>query len=252
MVLMSSSSCVTHRKLTYLQFGSNSITSLKTLGDTIKTVTPSSYKVMPYDNLYIRVITPDPQWSQMFNPMPVGEGGGLTVESAALLGYPVDADGFIELPFAGKLEVAGQTLSEIKTKLDSTFNNYVTDAAIAVRMVDNYVSILGEVRLPGRYPITKDRINIFEAISMAGDMTDFGNRHKIQLIRPSRYGPTIKELSLTDRSIITSEYYYIRPNDVIYAPPMKGKFFGMNTFPYMMLLSTITSFALLWNFINTL
>lgn len=245
-------SCVTNKKLTYLQY-SDKLDNSETSGSDLKTaVTPSSYKLLAYDNLYIRVITPDPQWAEMFNTVPVGQGGALTEESASLIGYPVDANGNIELPFAGKLKVAGKTLSEIKVQLDSTFRHYITDASVSVRLVNNYISILGEVRLPGRYPITKDRLNVFEALSMAGDMSSYGNRQKVQLIRPSPYGPMVKEFSLNDRSILTSDFYYVLPNDVLYAQPIKGRFFGMETFPYAMILSSITSFILIFNFVENL
>lgn len=248
-VILILSSCVNHKNLTYLQYSGKIDNSTKPMKDTRITLSPNNYKIMPYDNLYIRVITPDPQWSEMFNPVPVGQGGSLTEESAALLGYPVSGDGNIDLPFVGEMSVAGKTLSETKVKLDSIFKNYVTDASITVRLVNNYVSIIGEVRQPGRYPLTKDRVNIFEALSMAGDLSEYSNRHKVQLIRPSPYGPIIKEFSLTDRSILTSDYFYIMPNDIIYAPPIKGKFFGMNSFPYTVLLSSITTFLLIYNLI---
>jgi len=125
--------------------------------------------------------------------------------------------------------------------LDSTFQNYVTDAAITVRLVNNYVSIIGELRSPGRYILTKDRINIFEALSMAHDLSEFGNRQKVQLIRPTPYGPVVKEFSLSDRSILTSEFYYIMPNDIIYVKPVPGRMFAHNTSIYSLLLSTITT-----------
>ncbi len=208
---------------------------------------------MPYDNLYIRVITPDPQWSALFNTMPVGAGGAVTQESAGSIGYSVDVDGKIEIPFVGKIEVAGKTLSEIKVELDSIFKNYVTDAAITVRLVNNYVSIIGEVMRPGRYPLTKDRVNIFEALSMAGDMSEYSNRQKVQLIRPSPYGPVIKEFSLSDRSILSSELYYVMPNDIIYAIPMQGRTFQSNTSLYTLFLTTITTaLVIISYFQNTL
>jgi polysaccharide export outer membrane protein len=205
---------------------------------------------MPYDNLFIRVITPDPQWSVLFNSTPVGQGGSLTEESASLVGYPVDIDGNIEIPFVGTVEVAGETLSEIKVKLDSIFKKYVNDAAITVRLVNNYVSVIGEVSLPGRYPLTKDRINIFEALSMAGDMGMYSNKQKVQLIRPSVYGPIVKEFSLADRSILSSEFYYVMPNDIIYAQPMKGKGFQNNASIFTLFLTTITTALVIIAFFN--
>ena len=232
-------SCVSRKKLTYLQYSDRSTFDDISNGDARPSVTPTAYKIMPYDNLYIRVLTPDPQYSALFN-IDVGTGT-LTQESAGLSGYSVDTDGNIEMPYIGKVNVGGKTLSEVKVELDSIFKNYVTDAAITVKLVNNAVSIIGEVDAPGRYIIYKDRINIFEALSLAGDLSVYSNRQKVQLIRPSPYGPMIKEFSLADRSILTSEFYYVMPNDIIYAIPMQGKSFQANTSVYTLFLSTITT-----------
>lgn len=225
--------------MTYLQYSDISVKDNISSGDIRTSVTPAAYKIMPYDNLYIRVITPDPQWSDLFNTQ-IGTGG-ITQESAALTGYNVDGSGNIEIPFVGKQVVGGKTLSEVKVDLDSVFKNYVSDAAISVRLVNNFVSIIGEVAAPGRYPLTKDRLNIFEALSLAGDMTPYSNRQKIQLLRPSPYGPVIKEFSLTDRSILMSEFYYVLPNDIIYVIPMQGRSFLTNSSIYSLFLTTITT-----------
>jgi polysaccharide export outer membrane protein len=212
--------------------------------------TPSAYRIMAYDNLFIRVITPDPQWSVLFNTMPTGAGGAATEESATLLGYPVDDKGYIEIPFVGKQEVAGKTLSEIKIQLDTVFKHYVNDAAVTVILVNNYISIIGEVNTPGRYPINKDRLNVFEALAMAGDMALYSNRQKVQLIRPSAYGPVVKEFSLRDRSIFESEFYYMMPNDILYVQPMKGKGFQNNSSIYLLFLTTITTALVILGFFN--
>lgn len=241
LIILIMSSCVTQKKLTYLKYSKEVDQSVSSESYIQNHVTPSSYKIQPFDNLFIRVLTPDPQWSSLFNIMPVGAGGAVTQESAALFGYPVDIDGKIEIPFVGKIKAAGKTLYEFKIELDSTFKNYVNDAAISVRLVNNYVSLLGEVNQPGRYPLTKDQINIFEALSMASDMREFSNRQRVQLIRPTPYGPVIKELSLSDRSILSSEFYYVMPNDVIYVMPIHGRSFQINSSVWTFFLGTITS-----------
>jgi polysaccharide export outer membrane protein len=241
LLLVILSSCVTNRKLTYLQYKGHK-------NDIIVPVTPSEYKLMPYDNLFIRVVTPDPQWAAMFNTMPVATYSiSVTEQSADLVSYPVDGDGYIQLPYAGRIKVAGKTLSMITDDVAKILKGYVADAAVTVKMVNNYVSIIGEVQRPGKYPIYKDRMNIFQALAMAGDLNEFSNRRKIQLIRQTPGGNIVKQFSLTDRSIMSSEYFYVLPNDVIYAMPIKGKFFQLNAFPYSVLLSTITTFVLLWN-----
>ena len=243
-------SCVSKRKLTYLQYSDKSFQIENRSNTTGISITPPDYRIMPYDNLYIRVITPDPQWSALFN-LDVGTSG-LTQESAALSGYTVDSDGRIDIPYVGKVDVGGETLDDIRTRLDSIFENYVTDASITVKLVNNYVSVIGEVISPGRYLLTKDRINIFEALSLAGDLSSFSDREKIQLIRPSQYGPIIKEFSLSDRSILSSEFYYIMPNDIIYAKPMQGRPFQINTTVWTLLLTTLTSTLGMIAFFRTL
>ena len=239
------SACVTHRKLTYLQYRGAFDREKVT-----ESVTPSVYRIQPYDNLFIRVITPDPQWSAMFNTMPVSTYGGISVneQSADLASYTVDGEGTIQLPYAGRILVAGKTLSMISADVEKALGGYVTDAAITVKMINNYVSLLGEVQQPGRYPIYKDRLNIFQALAMAGDLGEYSNRQKIQVLRQTPSGNIIKEFTLRDRSILASEFFYVMPNDVIYAEPMRGKFFQMNAFPYSVLLSSITTFLLFLNY----
>lgn len=245
-------SCVTPKKLTYLKDSEGPDKSMMSESNVMIHITPAAYKIMPFDNLYIRVITPDPEWSSVFNIMPVGAGGAVTEESAALFGYPVDDKGYIEIPFVGRVEAGGKTLSELKIQLDSVFKNYLSDAAITIRLVNNYVSVIGEVTRPGRYLLTKDRVNIFEVLSMAGDMNEFSNRQKVHMIRPSPYGPVMKEFSLADRSILSSELYYVMPNDIIYTLPTRGRSFRINSSVWTLFLSTITSALGVLAFFRTL
>jgi polysaccharide biosynthesis/export protein len=242
-VFLALTSCVTNKKLTYLQY--------EGAREEFIAITPASYIIQPYDNLFIRVVTPDPKLSDMFNTMPATIYSMSVNElSADMLSYTVDDEGAIELPYAGKFIVAGKTLKTIKSELDYALKSYIADAVVTVKLVNNYVSILGEVQHPGKYPIYKERLNIFQAIAMASDLGTFSDRQKIQLIRQTPDGNVVKEFSLKERSIIGSQFFYIMPNDVIYAPPMKGRFFQMDSFPYALILSTITTFILLWNVIE--
>jgi len=249
LIILITGSCVSRKKMTYLQYSERSA-KYASSDELVTSVTPVAYKIMANDVLFIRVITPDPQWSSLFNADP-GQGG-LTMESAALSGYPVDIEGNIEIPYVGILKVAGKTLAEIKAELEVVFKNYVSDAAITIRLVDSSISIIGEVNTPGRYSITKDRLNVFEALSMAGDMSAYGNRQKIQLIRPSPYGPVIKEFSLADRSILTSEFYYLMPNDILYAMPARGRPFQLNTSIYTLFLTSISTALVIISYFRTL
>jgi polysaccharide biosynthesis/export protein len=237
-------SCITSQKLTYLQHEGLA-------ADTVKSFQPDDYKVRPFDNLYIKVTTPDPQWSDMFNTVKTTESNSnLTEQSAELISYSVDKEGRIDIPFVGRFDVAGKSVTRIKSELEVLLKAYITDASITVKMINNYVSVLGEVKLPGKYPIYKERMNIFQALAMAGDLGEYSERTKVQVIRQLDSTTIVREFSLADRSILTSEFFYVMPNDVIYAEPMKGRFFQMNAFPYGVVLSIITTFILFLNVVK--
>jgi polysaccharide biosynthesis/export protein len=239
-------SCITSKKLTYLQKVQSEYDT--TFNDTTVARKPGAYKVQPFDNLFIRVTTPDPQWADMFNASQTTNSvGSLTEQSADIISYSVDEEGYIELPYAGKFKVSDKSLNVIKGELQTALKAYITDAVVGVKMINNYVNIIGEVKTPGRYPIYKDRLNIFQALAMAGDLGEYSDRMGVQILRPTSNGNLIKEFSLMDRSILASEFFYVQPNDVIYAKPLKGRFFQLNAFPYGIILSTITTFILLLN-----
>ena len=166
------SSCVTNKKLTYLQSDG--------AREEFIAITPATYIIQPYDNLFIKVVTPDPQWAEMFNTMPsTSSGYSMNELSADILSYSVDDEGAIELPYAGRFIVAGKTLKMVKDELDKALKSYVADAVVSVKIVNNYVSIIGGVLRSGRYPIYKDRLNIFQALDMAGDLVNYSNRTKL-------------------------------------------------------------------------
>lgn len=242
--IMMASSCVTNKKITYLQELEDS--------PYVQGYIQDAYKIQVFDNLYIRVITPDPRWSEMFNVSPVGSGNVAYSEmSADLVSYSVKQDSTVEIPFLGSIHVAGLTISETREVLEKALKDFISDAAITVKLVNNYISILGEVGLPGRYPIYKEQMNIFQALALAGDLDEYSNRTVIRLIRQTPEGNIVKEFNLLDKSIINTEFYYVMPNDVIYSQPMKGKFFAMNQFPFALILSTLTTFVLVMNYIQT-
>lgn len=237
-------SCVTNKKTTYLQGEAPWPNSAITAPHTV-------YRIQPNDNLYVRVVTPDPQWSAIFNMMPqTGYYSAGGEQSIDLVSYTVSADGYIDVPYIGPIYVKGLTLLEVKQAVEESLKEYLTDAAVTVKLVNNYVSLLGDIKQPGRYLIYKEQMNIFHALAMGGDLDVYSNRYKVQIVRQTPEGIVVKEFDLTKRDILSSEFLYVMPNDVIYAQPMKGKFFNMNTFPYAVILSTITTFILILNFVK--
>lgn len=228
------SGCVTNKHATYLQEYEDSEYS----GEFVP---PVDYLIKPNDNLYIRVTTLDPRQSDIFNAL--GDGGLMRADeaSAQLLSYPVELDGTVDLPYVGSIEVGGKTVADAKKAIEVVLAEYVTDASLTVKLVNNYVSVLGEVRTPGMYPIYKERLNIYQALAMAGDVADFSDRYSLAIIRQTTGESIVKEFNITDRKIIDSEFYYIMPNDVLYVKPLRGRFFAINTAPYTFALTTLTA-----------
>ena len=242
-------SCVTNRKTTYLQTGRESKDTSRFFQP--DSVSPRSYRVQISDNLYIRVITPDPKWAVMFNTLPITTSTySVTEQSTDLISYPVLPNGTIDIPYVGEVAAAGKTLPEIQKILEIALADFITDYDVTVRLVNNYVSLLGDVTHPGRYPIYKDQLNIFQALAMGGDLNEYSDRGFVQIIRQTPEGTIVKNFDLTSHAIINSEYFYVMPNDVIYAQSIKGKFFKMNAFPFTIILSALTTAILLLDYVK--
>jgi len=119
---------------------------------------------------------------------------------------------------------------------------------VIVRLASFRVTMLGEFNGPGKYDVFQSNINIFEAISMAGDMTDFAKRDKIAIIRQTSNGSKIVRVNLNDKRILESDYYYLLPNDILYAEPIRAKQFVSTNFPYGLVFSILSTVLLLYVF----
>lgn len=115
-------------------------------------------------------------------------------------------------------------------------------------MVSFKITMLGEVKVPGNYPIYQDRVNIFEAIARAGDLTNFANRNRVVLIRNNEKGALLHRIDLTKDDILSSDYFFLQPNDIVYVEPLRGKQFAFADFPYAILLSTISTTILIMQY----
>ncbi len=129
--------------------------------------------------------------------------------------------------------------------LQAKVEDYVKNTVVIVKLANFRISMMGEFKNPGKYLVYQDKINIFEAIAMAGDMTDFAKRNKVLLVRQSEKGVKTYRINLNDYSLLESDLYYLMPNDMVYVEPLKGKQFAFSEFPYVLILSTITTTLLL-------
>lgn len=233
------SSCVSRKRLTYLQLAENQkVDSLQggvvQKSDTnIYKLQRNKYQVQPNDILSITVRTYDERAAQMFNLQNQNQGGAMQGGDITfyLQGYSVDLDGYIDMPVLGRIKVLGKNTSEIKVLVQSKLNQYFKEDAayVTVQLAGVRYSIVGDIAAPGRYVIFQNQVNIFEALAQAGDISIVGDRREVMILRQTPEGVITYELDLTNREIINDPRYFIQPNDVINVKPLPQKSFGIGT-----------------------
>jgi polysaccharide biosynthesis/export protein len=237
LTLIFSSSCVPTKDLTYF----NDLDELQEPG-----VNPRTQKlIMPFDKLYIKVISIDPQTSQIFNASEEMRSG-----NNGILGYLVDESGNINFPFAGNINVASLTIAQAAEKIEKALNDYVAKTSVSVKFIDNQITVMGEVRQQGVFPFTQDKLNIYEALGKGGGLTQYGDRKKIILIRNEGGKIMHYRLNLSDSKIANKDYYYILPNDVIIVEPLKALSSSYTNITYTTILSSITTLIAVLLFTN--
>lgn len=219
--LLSLVSCSSYRNVPYLQ-------NPQIVNDFEKELPLYDAQIMPKDLLTITVNATDPLVAAPFN---------LTVQSSlstsisattqpALQQYLVDNNGEINFPVLGRLKVGNLTKREAENMIREKLKPYIVneDPIVTVRMVNYKISVLGEVNKPGAFSINNEKVNVLEALAMAGDMTIYGVRDDVKLIREHSNGKReIIKLNLTNAAIVTSPYYYLEQNDILYVRPNKMK-----------------------------
>lgn len=226
------SSCVNQKQIAYFQKGINQ-------SDTMAVAKAYIPKIQPGDILAINVGSLNPVASSFFNPYsttPVtsdnssGVSAGssstgtvpVTAQSSAP-GFLVDSAGTIELPLIGTLKIAGLNTSDARDTIKNRLKTYLKEPTVNVRFLNYKISVMGEVAKPSVYVIPNERITIPEALSMAGDMTIFGKRENVLVIRDENGKKEFGHVNLTSREVYTSPYYYLHANDIVYVEPGKGR-----------------------------
>ncbi len=180
---------------------------------------PEEYRIRPNDQLFIQVISDDPRNAAFLNLTNTqGNMGsyGSSSGSFELITYLVGEDGKISYPQLGDLDVEDRTVTEVRDMIQKGVDQYLESASVFVKLVNRNITVLGEVKQPGQKLMVKNKLTIFEALGAAGDITDYGNRQNVKLIRELPEGKHITQLDLTDPQIIFSPYYYVLPHDIIY------------------------------------
>lgn len=187
-------------------------------------------RIMPKDQLTITVSCIDDQAAAPFNmtiPTPYNIASRSTYSQPVLQTYLVDNDGNINFPIVGQLHVGGMTKSEAELMIASKIMPFMSSSEkpiVTVRMPGYQISVIGEVARPGTFNVSREKITILEALAQAGDLTIWGQRKNVQLIREDAQGQkSIHYIDLTDANLINSPYYYLQQNDLIYVTPNKVK-----------------------------
>ena len=154
----------------------------------------------------------------MNNSTSTGQVNGQTAQLAPQ-GYLVDNEGFIYFPVLGKLYIKGMTLAQLRADLEKRLLAYLTDPLVSIKQLNFNITVLGEVKNPGQYTNPSDKITVLQALGLAGDMTDYGNRTNVKLIREIDGVSKTFTIDFTNKNITNSPYYYMQQNDVLYIEP---------------------------------
>ena len=232
------SGCYSHRAIGYLQ----EPTKANKL-PVYDSVAYEPYRIRVNDEIVYRLVTMDETMSKML-------GANTFTNGQYANSYRVYPDGTIELPFLKPLHIAGLTEVEAQDSLCAAFREILPDADVKLTLYNKFFSVIGDAR-SGRYYIYKEKMNIFQALAMTGDVMNSGDRRHIRIVRP-RDGaeePEILEFDIRTNTIIDSKYYYIYPNDVIYVARTKDSFYKVPTYTGFLGLIT-SSVALLTTVLN--
>ena len=215
-------SCATNKRAAYIQ----------QVQTDIPTDIEQDYqiRIKPLDRLTVTINSKDPELAAPFNAASSYNSlNGLSSYSSSSNGnlqiLTVDKEGKIQLPIIGEIDCDGLTRNELAKKIENTIreNGMVHDPIVIIQFADVKFSVLGEVCRPGQFSITKDRISLFDALAMAGDLTIYGQRENVALIREENGMRTVHYFDLKNPDILASPYFYLQQDDVVYVTPNKYK-----------------------------
>ena len=242
-------SCVPQEKMLYLKEA-----QMATENRSVNYINERSvdYKLQPGDNLYIRFINTIDERSAAAL---AGDNTSRTYSTSSdasiyLHSYTLDEEGCIELPLTGKIELKNLTVDEAKARLQTEVDKFVNQTTIILKLSNFNLTVLGEVTRPGMYKVYQSQINLFEAMALAGNMTNFAKKSDVKIIRQTDNGSEILTVDMGQADILSSPYYYLKPNDIIYVEPLKIKQWGFTTFPYSTVLSIVTLAITLFNLLR--
>lgn len=241
LTIIGSSSCVAHKDIVYFQ-------GEKATQHKIKEINNQPYRLHVDDVLYINLKAANEDLMSVFkNNSNTQNSGQVTEGSTYFSGYTIDKQGFIVLPYLGRLNVLGYTTDEVSDKIKVELLSYIrnTDEVfVSVKLAGFKYTILGEVGSTGTKILYQNSVNIVEAIANAGDIKITGNRKNVEIIRNELDGVKKYTVDLTNMQVFDSEVFYLQPNDIINVPPLKQKTYGTGTNGMQTLTTVISAFSL--------
>lgn len=218
-VLLMCASCGSTKEVPTLAYFQNLKDSVGKLPDNV-----SNYKIkiQPDDELIITITSTLPEATAMYN-LPLGnpslKGNINATQSPRIQTHIVDRNGMIQLPVLGEIQAAGLSTKELEAVIKHRVSEHVKDPFVRVEMINFTVNVMGEVRAPQRIVVGKERFSVLDALAAAGDLTEYGKRDNVLVIRTENGKSTYHRLNLTDGSIYASPYFYLQQNDVVYVEP---------------------------------
>ena len=238
-IITSFFSCTPVSKITYMNNINNEGWGISPI--------PPKHKIEIGDILMIKVISRNEESNKLFNVETNTNNANTTTTAANLYlnGFTVSTDGNIDLPNVGTVNIVNQTLDEAKETIANLAKEYIIDPYVIVKLANFEVTVLGEVNNPGTFPVYKENLTIFDALAMAGDINDYGNLRKVRIIRSNNNKKKVYYFDLTESKILQSNFYYLNNKDLVYVQPLKFK--GLKKSQSQLLLSSLTTFAVLFN-----
>lgn len=250
LLLILMSGCRSHHDMTYLSELSQSYTGQEVLAPKF------TYRIKPFDNLFVSIVSGNMELDEIYNPMLVGNGKSNnqtnmwnTQASQFVNGYLVDESGEVTLPIFGKIHVANLTLNECEQSIRNQASQFLKDATVKVRLLNYRVTVIGEVLSPGVYFSYNPSLNIFDAIGLGGGSKNTADLSKVLLVREKDKSVETYRLNLNSASVIGSPGFKIYPNDVVIVQPAKLKTAELRQPVLSLVFSSVTTFLLMLNFI---
>ena len=235
--LFTFSSCITSRDLEYIR-SSKEIKNAK--------ANKQDYRLQQGDLISVQISTTTQQQHDFFNKENTSNSQ-LMIQNPYLYGYIINEEGNLDLPSFGKVKAAGFTLRELENVIKNIAVSYFESPVIKLNIINFEITILGEVNHPGTFKIIDPEVNILYALSLSGDMTQFGNRRKVKVIRNENELNRVFYVDLTKKGVLNNSDFMLQPHDIIYVAPLNKKFYAFNNITNVvsMALSAVTLFLLI-------